>query len=126
MTTKTVFGIKDASGLNEKIASRVVSLQSVYKQQMNEVDDINKQIQNLDSTFDNLEYLYNRLTKSLRVIMWAAKEMIIIMNVLCMQYHKYLETNQYGGQNQAVSYPDKWVWNRIYRIYAPYIPGGIY
>lgn len=127
MTTKTVFGIKDPNTtVDEKITSRIISLQSVYKQQQDEIDDINKQIKNLDVTFENLEYLYNRLTKSLNVIKWAAKEMIVIMNVLAMAPTSKSTTNQYGGSTTIVRYPDRWVWKNVYNLYSPYIPGGLY
>ena len=127
MSTKTIFGCKDPNTtLNEKIASRFISLQSVFKQQQDDIDDINKQIKNLDSTFENLEYLYNRLTKSLNVIKWAAKELIIIMNVLSMAPTSSTVTNSYGGSTTVVAYPDRWVWKNVYPLYSPYIPGGLY
>lgn len=103
-----------------------MSLQSVYKQQKDEIDDINKQIKNLDATFENLEYLYNRLTKSLNAIKWSAKEMIVIMNVLAMAPTSKSVTNEYGGSNTIVRYPDRWVWKNVYNLYSPYIPGGLY
>lgn len=127
MSTKTVFGIKDPdTTLNQKIASRFISLQSVFKQQQDEIDDINKQIKNLDGTFENLEYLYNRLTRSLNVIKWAAKELIVIMNVLCMSPTSYSTFNANGGRSTVVVYPDRWVWKNVYSKYSPYIPGGLY
>ena len=127
MSTKTVFGIKDPdTTLNQKIASRFISLQSIFKQQQDEIDDINKQIKNLDGTFENLEYLYNRLTRSLNVIKWAAKELIVIMNVLCMSPTSYSTSNATGGLSTVVVYPDRWVWKNVYSKYSPYIPGGLY
>lgn len=127
MTTKTVFSIKDPdTSQDEKIASRIISLQSVFKQQQDEIGDINKMIKNLDSTFENLEYLYNRLTRSLNAIKWAAKEMIVIMNVLSMTPTTNKTVNDYGGYNTNVWYPDRWVWKNVYPKYAPYIPGGLY
>jgi chromosome segregation ATPase len=132
MTTKTVFGIKDPNTTqNEKITSRIASLQSVLKQQAEEIKDINKDISNLDATFDNLELLYKRLTRALNVIQWAAKEMIVIMNILCMQYIEWEKTItgstcSQSGRRKIVGYPDKWVWTELYKIYAPYIPGGLY
>lgn len=131
-STKTVFGIKDPdTTVNEKIASRITSLQSVFKQQAEEIKDINKDISNLDATFENLTVLYKRLTRTLNVIQWAAKEMIIIMNILCMQYTESITSTfssscSQTGQKRTVGYPDKWVWTELYKIYAPYIPGGLY
>ena len=131
-STKTVFGIKDPdTTTNEKITSRITSLQSVFKQQAEEIKDINKDISNLDATFENLTILYKRLTRTLNVIQWAAKEMIVIMNILCMQYTESIETSHSSscsqtGQKRTVGYPDKWVWTELYKIYSPYIPGGLY
>lgn len=131
-STKTVFGIKDPNtSVNEKITSRITSLQSVFKQQAEEIKDINKDISNLDATFENLTVLYKRLTRTLNVIQWAAKEMIVIMNILCMQYIESISSTYSSGcsqtgQKRTVGYPDKWVWTELYKIYAPYIPGGLY
>lgn len=131
-STKTVFGIKDPNTtVNEKITSRITSLQSVFKQQAEEIKDINKDISNLDATFENLTVLYKRLTRALNTIQWAAKEMIVIMNILCMQYienitSSYSSVCSQAGQKRTVGYPDKWVWTELYKIYAPYIPGGLY
>lgn len=132
MSTKTVFSIKDpTTTIDEKISSRIISLQSVFRQQSEEIKSINKDIDNLDATFENLTMLYKRLTKSLNVIQWAAKEMIVIMNILCMQYiesvsSSYNSSCSQSGQKRTVGYPDKWVWTELYKIYAPYIPGGLY
>lgn len=132
MSTKTVFSIKDpATTIDEKISSRIISLQSVFRQQSEEIKSINKDIDNLDATFENLTMLYKRLTKSLNVIQWAAKEMIVIMNILCMQYIESVSSTynsgcSQSGQKRTVGYPDKWVWTELYKIYAPYIPGGLY
>lgn len=132
MSTKTVFGIKDpTTTIDEKISSRITSLQSVFRQQSEEIKSINKDIENLDATFENLTILYKRLTSALNKIKWAAKEMIVIMNILCMQYVEWEQTISgpvcsQSGKRRIVGYPDKWVWNELYKIYAPYIPGGLY
>lgn len=131
MSTKTVFGIKDPNTtIDEKIVSRVTSLQSVFKQQSEEIKGIKKDIANLDATFDNLTNLYKRLTSTLNKIKWAAKEMIVIMNILCMQYIEWERritgaVCSQSGTRKIVGYPDKWVWTELWKIYAPYIPGGL-
>ena len=125
VTGQTVFSIKDFNTDLSKISSRAVSLKSVLDNINNEYEKYKGDTDELAYNIEQLISLFNKVIKSTDTIIWAAKQLILLMNVLCFEKRQYIATNAYGGKTTVFCVPNGWVWKAIYEIYAPYIKGGL-